>query len=235
MKDQYPVLYSFRRCPYAMRARWALAVAGLTVELREVVLSSKPAKMLAASGKGTVPVLIDVDDRVIDESLDIMLWALRQNDPATWLSPQDGVLDEMLGLIAQCDGEFKFNLDRYKYPQRFAVIDIKTHRAAAADFLLKLDQRLTQLPHLFGADISFADIAIAPFVRQFAQTDFTWFKQQAWPELHRWMTELTESPMFALVMTRHDPWRPDQAPVYFPFASRNGVSPAPTDANAALR
>ena len=218
-----------------MRARWALVVAGLSVELREVALSSKPAAMLAASSKATVPVLIDADDRVIDESLDIMLWALRQNDPATWLSPQVGALDEILRLIAQCDDEFKFNLDRYKYPERFGVADANLYRAAAANFLRLLEARLQKNAYLFGAHPSLADIAIAPFVRQFALTDATWFKQQSWPGLRRWLNELIESPMFALVMTRYFRWQPDKAPIYFPFASGNGVSPAPTDVNGALR
>ena len=235
METRCPILYSFRRCPYAMRARWALAVSGISVELREVALSSKPAAMLAASSKATVPVLIDVDNRVIDESLDIMLWALRQNDPATWLSPQVGALDEMLRLIAQCDDEFKFNLDRYKYPERFGIADAKAHRAGAANFLRLLEARLQKNAYLFGAHPSLADIAIAPFVRQFALTDATWFKQQSWPGLRRWLNELIESPMFALVMTRYYRWQPDQAPIYFPFASGNGVSPAPADVNGALR
>ncbi|MBK7685449.1 MAG: glutathione S-transferase [Rhodocyclaceae bacterium] len=210
-----PILYSFRRCPYAMRARWALAAAGLSVELREVVLSGKPAEMLAASSKGTVPVLIDVDNRVIDESLDIMLWALRQSDPARWLVPQGGALDDMLCLIAQCDGEFKFNLDRYKYPQRYGIADAKAHRAVAMNYLLSLNARLQTVAYLFGDLPSLADIAIAPFVRQFALTDSTWFNQQAWPALRHWLDELIESPMFALVMTRHLRWQPGDVPVTF--------------------
>ena len=115
-----PVLYSFRRCPYAMRARLALAVSGLPLELREVTLRSKPPELLAASPKGTVPVLVLPDGEVIDESLDVMLWALRQHDPESWLEAAEASLDGMLALISECDGAFKQHLDRYKYPNRYA-------------------------------------------------------------------------------------------------------------------
>ena len=115
-----PVLYSFRRCPYAMRARLALVAAGQRCELREVVLRNKPAEMLAASPKGTVPVLIAQDESVLEQSLDVMLWALRRGDPLRWLQPGTGTLQDMLALVARCDDEFKPQLDRYKYPERHA-------------------------------------------------------------------------------------------------------------------
>jgi glutathione S-transferase len=130
--DLTPVLYSFRRCPYAMRARMAIAVSGQRCELREVVLRDKPAELLAASPKGTVPVLVDVDGSVIAQSLDIMLWALRRNDPERWLQPDGGTLDDMLSLIAECDGEFKRNLDGYKYPGRQPGADAGLHRQQGA-------------------------------------------------------------------------------------------------------
>ena len=215
-----------------MRARWAVVAAGVPVELREVVLSSKPTEMLAASSKGTVPVLIDVDSRVIDESLDIMLWALRQSDPARWLVPQAGALDEMLRLIAQCDGEFKFNLDRYKYPQRFGVVDANTHREAAANYLFALEARLQTNAYLFGARTGLADIAIAPFVRQFALTDSTWFNQQSWSALQRWLLALTSSEVFAAVMTKYAPWETGDAPLY--FANCNSVSSHATAQSASF-
>ena len=216
MESRCAVLYSFRRCPYVIRARWALVVAGVRVELREVVLRDKPAAMLAVSPKGTVPVLIDVDGSVIDQSLDIMLWALRRNDPAAWLLPQEASLDQMLALIAQCDGVFKFNLDRYKYPERFGVADAQAHRAAAAEFLHLLAVRLQTQTYLFGDHPSLADIAIAPFVRQFALTDSTWFNQQSWSALQRWLLRLTGSPMFSVVMTKYTAWVPGDLPQYFP-------------------
>ena len=144
-----PVLYSFRRCPYAMRARLALVVSGKMVELREVDLKDKPAEMLRASPKGSVPVLVDADGRVLEESLDIMLWALQQHDPAQWLVAETDSLEKMLVLIAQCDGDFKPHLDRYKYPGRYAGVDAQTHlthRTAGAVFLAQLDARLNQPP-----------------------------------------------------------------------------------------
>ena len=197
-----PVLYSFRRCPYAMRARWALAASGQAVELREVALRDKPAALLAASPKGTVPVLIDSDGRVIDESLDIMLWALRRSDPAHWLMPGQGRLDQMLALVQQCDGEFKHHLDRYKYPQRYQGASGPTHRAQAAVFLAALDARLAAHPHLFGPHGALADAAIAPFVRQFAAVDPAWFGQQPWPRLQAWLAALTGTALFEQVMAK---------------------------------
>ena len=137
-----PVLYSFRRCPYAMRARMAIAASGRCCELREVVLRDKPAELLAASPKGTVPVLVDTDGRVVDQSLDIMLWALRRNDPEGWLRPAGGTLEDMLALIAECDGDFKRDLDGYKYPEREPDGDAAAHRAKGAAFLSRLDAHL---------------------------------------------------------------------------------------------
>ena len=211
-----PVLYSFRRCPYVMRARWALAVSGVQVELREVLLKDKPQEMLMASPKATVPVLVDTDGTVIDESLDIMLWALRQRDPAQWLEPESGSLGEMLDLIGKCDGEFKFNLDRYKYPERHSGANAITHRDAAADFIGLLNVRLAIHTHLSGGTMGLADAAIVPFVRQFAQTDSTWFNQQSWPNLQQWLRSLTALTMFNDVMQRPNRWRPGDLPVYFP-------------------
>ena len=218
-----PILYSFRRCPYAMRARLAIAVSGLTVELREVDLKDKPAEMLRASPKGSVPVLVDVDGRVLEESLDIMLWALQQHDPARWLVPETGCLENMLALIAQCDGDFKHDLDRYKYPGRYAGVDAQTHlihRTAGAVFLAQLDARLNQPPYLFGQHAALADMAIAPFVRQFAQTDLDWFHQQPWPALRVWVASIINSPSFASIMTKYAKWAPGDDPVCFPARDR---------------
>ncbi|RYF62545.1 MAG: hypothetical protein EOO22_27500 [Comamonadaceae bacterium] len=151
-----PVLYSFRRCPYAMRARLALAVSGERYALREVRLRDKPAELLAASPKGTVPVLVMADGTVIDQSLDIMLWTLRRHDPLAWLAPSNEPLAATLALIAECDSQFKPQLDRYKYPNRFAPTD---HARDASDarercvpFLEQLELRLTRNGHLAGAN-----------------------------------------------------------------------------------
>lgn len=202
-----PVLYSFRRCPYAMRARLALHVSGQACELREVVLRDKPAELLAASPKGTVPVLVLPDGEVIDQSLDIMLWALRRHDPEGWLRPGEGTLDDMLALIADCDRRFKLELDRYKYPGRFEGADPLVHRAAGAAFLQALDARLQRTRHLAGPGAALADAAIAPFVRQFAAVEPDWFRAGPWPHLRAWLDAWAASAAFAEVMARHPPWR----------------------------
>ena len=213
MAGALPVLYSFRRCPYAMRARLALAVSGESYELREVVLRDKPAELLAASPKGTVPVLVLPDGTVIDQSLDVMLWALRRNDPQSWLLPPRGSLDAMLALVAGNDGDFKRHLDRYKYPNRYpdesaedANAFAQHHRAQGAAWLAKLDGMLTE-GWLLGARTSLADMALLPFVRQFAHTDAAWFAAQAWPRLQAWLAGFEASALYAAVMGKHAPWR----------------------------
>jgi len=202
-----PVLYSFRRCPYAMRARLALVVSGTACELREVKLADKPQAMLDASPKGTVPVLVLPDGTVIDESIDVMRWALARNDPEHWLERNDP------GLIAQCDGPFKRALDRYKYPNRYDDCDPLPHRAAGLDFLQQLDERLAGHGQLCGTQRGLADAAIFPFVRQFANHDRKWFDAQDLPHVHPWLEAHLASDLFATVMQREKPWQPGQAPV----------------------
>lgn len=213
MSGALPVLYSFRRCPYAMRARLALANSGEPHELREVVLRNKPAEMLAASSKGTVPVLVLPSSEVIDESLDVMLWALRRNDPEQWLVPAQGSVDDMLALIVGNDGAFKRSLDRYKYPNRYAeesAGDVHAfglqHRSLGAAWLLKLDGMLAS-GWLFGTRASLADMALLPFVRQFAHTDPDWFAAQPWPRLQAWLAQFEASALYGGVMEKHAPWR----------------------------
>lgn len=193
-----------------MRARLALAVSGQTCELREVVLSHKPEALHQVSAKATVPVLVDTDGRVLDESLDIMLWALQRHDPLQWLPIQDG-LTHALQTIKRCDDEFKPQLDRTKYPNRFDIADPAEPRAAAARFLTDLNQRLTDKPCVSGARWGLADAAIAPFVRQFAHTDRAWFASQPWPKLQTWLADFEASPLFQSVMAKHPPWQPGQA------------------------
>ncbi len=207
-----PILYSFRRCPYAMRARLALASSGLAYELREVALRSKPPELLAASPKGTVPVLVLPDGEVIDASLDVMLWALRQHDPDGWLA---GDVDGMRRLIADNDGAFKQHLDRYKYPNRYAdehTGDAQAfaalHRAAGAAWLVSLQNRLLKKSWLFGDRASLADMAVLPFVRQFAHTDAAWFAAQSWPLLAAWLARFEASALYTGVMDKHMPWLP---------------------------
>jgi glutathione S-transferase len=217
-----PTLYSFRRCPYAMRARLALLSSGIRSEIREIVLRNKPTAMLAVSPKGTVPVLVCADGRVLEQSLDIMLWALEQSDSKKWLTPESGSLADMLTLIAECDGDFKFNLDRYKYPERYPdVIDPFCCRLSASEFLMSLEQRLGQSRYLYGSRPSLADMAIAPFVRQFAHTDKAWFASQPWPKLQIWLVEILESAIYETAMTRYAPWQEGQPVTWFPPQAEN--------------
>jgi glutathione S-transferase len=214
-----PVLYSFRRCPYAIRARLALDVSGQRCELREILLRDKPEALLRASPKGTVPVLIDTDGEVIDESLDIMLWALRRNDPEHWLHAERGTLEEMLSLIRRFDDEFKANLDRYKYPNRFPGASVELNRQAGGQFLLELETRLQRSTYLCGDRAALADMALASFVRQFANVDVNWFAAQAWRRLHLWLSSIVDSPRFVRVMQPVEVWTPGCAGVQFPFAN----------------
>jgi glutathione S-transferase len=205
-----PILYSFRRCPYAMRARMAVAVSGVIVELREVMLRDKPAAMLEASPKGTVPVLLLPDGKVLEESLDIMRWALVQSDPEDWLGHEDHER------IITTDGPFKIALDRYKYPHRYGLTDGSAHRDAALAHLDDMNALLTRAPYLGGATPAFTDIAIFPFVRQFAATDTEWFAALPLPALQRWLSALGDSDLFAHIMHRYPQWKAGNAPVRFP-------------------
>ena len=203
-----PVLYSFRRCPYAIRARLALQASGVAHEVREVVLKNKPAHMLALSPKGTVPVLWvpsqepTQEGRVIEQSLDIMLWALRQRDPDQWLPGSLADLQKSLEKIAVNDGLFKTHLDRYKYPNRFGLVNGLQDRDLASVFLLELDAELQQQNFLSGPHWGLTDAALAPFVRQFAHIDRPWFNTQNWPGLRQWRENFETSSDFAKVMEK---------------------------------
>jgi glutathione S-transferase len=195
-----------------MRARLALASSCLAYELREIVLRDKPAELLAASPKATVPVLVLADGRVIDESLEIMRWALQQSDPAQWLGTGQ-MLEDMQGLIALNDGAFKRALDRYKYPGRYpqesgtnAAAFAMAQRDLGARWLAQLEPPLAQ-GWLFGKVASLADMAILPFVRQFAHTDAAWFAAQPWPHLQAWLAAFEASALYASVMGKHPVWR----------------------------
>ena len=201
------ILYSFRRCPYAIRARLALAISQTPYVLREVHLARKPSEMLDASPKGTVPVLVLADGTVIDESVQIMRWALGRSDPEGWLERDDPAL------IARNDGPFKHDLDRYKYPQRHDS-DAEAHRQRGMEFLTVLDARLSDHAYLCGAKRGIADAAIMPFVRQFAGVDPDWFAAQAIPHLQKWLESELASPLFETVMLRVPPWTPGD-PVVF--------------------
>ena len=189
-----------------MRARLALQVSGLSYEHREVALKAKPAEMLAASPKGTVPVLCLPKGEVLEQSLDIMLWALQRNDPEAWLpsSPENWALTHEG--IALNDGEFKAHLDRYKYPQRFGLVDGLSHRTQAANVLMQWQMRLQAQAFLSGPQWGLLDACTAPFVRQFARTDRAWFDTQPWHELSQWLTTFENSEAFAAVMHKHPLW-----------------------------
>lgn len=212
----YPVLYSFRRCPYAMRARLALVASGTVCELREVVLARKPAALLQASPKASVPVLVLPDGAVLEQSLDIMLWALRCNDPQQWLPPSEQGMADALQLIRQCDGDFKVHLDRYKYPNRYALPDGLAHRTQGAQFLQTLNERLGSQRYLMGEHFGFADAAIAPFVRQFAHTDAVWFASQPWQDLQQWLAAFEASDNYVRVMGKFAAWTEGQPALPFP-------------------
>jgi len=189
-----------------MRARLALLVSSQAVEHREVELKNKPPEMLRASPKATVPVLVLADGVVLDQSLDIMRWALERHDPEGWLPVDAAHRDSLEALIAANDGEFKVHLDRYKYPHRYGLADGIAHRELARGFLEDLQNRLALNGFLNGTHFGLADAAIAPFVRQFAHTDTAWFAAQPWRQLSRWLSDFEASPRFVRVMEKHPVW-----------------------------
>lgn len=191
-------LYSFRRCPYAMRARMALRYCAVPVEIVEVSLKAKPAEMLALSPKGTVPVL-DAGGQVIDESLEIMRWALAQHDPQGWLLGGDPRIAE---LIEANDQVFKVHLNRYKYAERYPEQPMEVYRAEGALFLQRLDELLTDREYLLADHLSLADVALLPFVRQFAHVDREWFAQTPYVRLQAWLQRLLESELFTAIMKK---------------------------------
>lgn len=206
-----PILYSFRRCPYAMRARLALYASGITVELREIILRDKPAHMLEISPKGTVPVLLLPGGKIIDESLDIMLWALGQSDPENLMK---GDKTETNFLIARNDKEFKYALDRYKYPEKFPDTDSEQNFENAKLILDDLDKRLEN-GALLGQETTLADLAILPFIRQFAHVDRERFDALPYKNLQSWVKDFKESERFAHIMPKFKPWQEGDEPIYF--------------------
>lgn len=194
-----PILYTFRRCPYAIRARLAIAASGVIVMEQEVDLRNKPQAMLDVSRKATVPVLLLADGTVIEESLDIMRWALQHNDPQKWLSPTHPDADN---LVARNDGEFKRDLDHYKYPNRFPGSSPENYRGACEVFLQILDERLSASVFLNGDKFTFADAAIVPFIRQYAHVDKDWFYQSSYQHLINWLDQILVTDIFIDVMKK---------------------------------
>ena len=204
-----PILYSFRRCPYAIRARLAIYSADIELELREVLLRDKAPKFLEVSKSKTVPCL-QTNDEILDESLEIMVWALKINDPNNWLRETGKSLE----LIKTCDGPFKNALDRTKYPNRYPDENAAENRVLASEFLDLIESQLN--PCLFGESFNLADIAILPFIRQFAHIDFNWFLSQPWPKTAQWLENFKTSEMFTSVMQKYPKWEENDPVTLFP-------------------
>ena len=210
-----PILYSFRRCPYAIRARLAIKASYIAVELREVLLADKPKEMISCSPKGTVPILHLFNGRVIDESREIIDWALQQHDPNGW-SPKTVVeISETNRLIEMNDNEFKQHLDHYKYADRFPEAPMEYYREQAEPFLQQLESKLTQNQFLITDSISLADIAIFPFVRQFAYVDKSWFDQSDYKKLQKWLNDFIALDLFTDVMRKYPRWKRGDIAIQF--------------------
>ena len=216
-QKSYPVLWSFRRCPYAMRARLAINASLCRVHLREIRLRDKPKEFVSASTKATVPVLVQPDGHVIDESRDIMIWALQQSDPRGWLRLWQDDPTFCDAFLDRLDGPFKQQLDRYKYASRFEPAIGQQSRQDACVFLAEIDQFLeSKAGCLSGADFGVLDAATLPFVRQFRGVDEIWFDSQPWPHLHRWLDMFLNSADFGEVMQKYQPWQAGDRVILFP-------------------
>lgn len=209
-----PILYSFRRCPYAIRARMAIHYAGVAVELREIVFRDKPESMLQASPKGTVPTLLLPDQSVLDESEDVMRWALQHNDQGNWLSAE--LNQGIRKLVEENDFSFKQHLDHYKYADRYPEYSELEYRLRGEVFLQHLEDQLSDRPYLLSNTISFADVAIFPFIRQFAFVDKHWFDQSPYPKLCKWLNRWLESSLFKAVMFKYPVWKQGDEITVFP-------------------
>ena len=207
-----PILYSFRRCPYAMRARMALAAAGTEVMLREVLLKDKPAELLAASPKATVPVLVLSDGQIIEESLDVMQWALEYSDPLNWLEGE--ALDS--DWISACDGDFKHWLDRYKYADRYPGHTAEDYRQNAEAFIQRLEDQLSGSKWVGGDAANAIDVALFPFIRQFAGVDPSWWQQAPYPHVKQWLENWLNNALFSAIMAKYPRWESGQPGERFP-------------------
>lgn len=217
--SDYPILYSYRRCPYAMRARMAIGAAGLQVEQREIVFWDKPDGMMSASPKGEVPVLILPCGKVIDESRDIMLWALSQDDPLNWQLPE-AFVELGTALMHECDFEFKEHLDHYKYADRFPEFSSDHYREQGEVFLKKLEDILLEKKNggaelvLLGSSLSVVDIAIFPFIRQFANVDKAWFSEAGYACLQQWLNQHLNAEYFLDIMKNRPVWKEEFNPLW---------------------
>ena len=213
----HPILYSFRRCPYAMRARLALYSSQIQCELREVHLSDKPSEMLEISEKATVPVLQLDSGLVIDESLDIMKWALSKSDPDGLLTEYSQFQYEVDELILLIDTKFKTHLDKYKYPNRYRGVEPVDHRTIGMEVLKGIEGYINNCSYIFGEKLSFADMAILPFVRQYRIADPEWFDNvMPLPFIKKWLEKFISNSIFDEIMIKTAVWKPSAEKVVFP-------------------
>jgi glutathione S-transferase len=212
-----PILYSLRCCPYAMRARLAILLADQKVLLRDIVIKNIPAEMLAASPKATVPLLILDDGLVIDESLQIMLWALTINDPNNLLcTKQENALATMLHIINRNDDEFVYSLEKYKLTARHHDISEICHRQQCELFIETLEHALSKHEYIMSNMPCLVDYAILPFIRQFARVDRKWYLQAPYPNLRRWLEKHFQNPLFSKTMKKYPQWVENRNDLIFP-------------------
>ncbi len=212
--EKHPVLYSYRRCPYAMRARMGIYLSGIQVEQREIVFWDKPLAMLQASPKGTVPVLILADGQVIDESRDILFWAIKnsaKSDLSLWSAELDSLINSWIDKV---DDEFKPWLDLYKYADRHPDKPQVYYRTQGEPFLKEIDEVLSHAPYLLGDKLSLADIAVFPFVRQFVNVDKAWFESADYNKLKQWISIITESDFFKAIMKNRPVYEAGHQPLW---------------------
>ena len=212
-KNNLPILYSFRRCPYAMRARMAIHISSQKCEIREVLLRDKPPSMLEYSSKGTVPVLVLQSGEVIDESLDVIDWALNMNDPDNWQRSKNN--EKTKELIKINDGEFKYHLDRYKYSKRYDNEDPEFHRKKCLKFIESINNELNNSEYIFDDNISYADIVLLPFIRQFRIADMEWFDSLPYDNLKKWLSSFLDSSLLHSIMKKYDLWKEGDKSIVF--------------------
>ncbi len=218
MPEKYPILYSLQHCPYAMRARLGILSANLPVLLRAIVLKNKPSEMLKASSKGTVPVLVVDETTVIDESLDIMLWALSKNDPNNLLNAQvENALSNMLSLINRYDTEFKTALERYKCAKRYHDANVVEHRENCEHFIHELEERLSAHRFIMGDTLSLVDFAVFPFIRQFARIDKKRFLESRLPKVQFWLRARLDSKIYSEAMKQYPLWLDSREDCWFGY------------------
>ena len=214
------LLYSFRRCPYAIRARIAILTSGINVEIREITLKDKPSALMRSSSKATVPVLITADKRIIDESIDIMNWALKQSDPEKWL-PSDTKEEQLTSeLTKNNDHIFKHFLDRYKYSDRYPENSELYYRQQAELTLINLEHHLTHNTYLVSNRLTMVDVALLPFIRQFAFVNKAWFDEAPYPKIQAWLERFITSELFNSSMVKLAPWQQGDEVIYFPESSK---------------